>query len=55
MAMGYTIDLSRPDYRTSLETVYSDEIDAKLPADATKFCVDTDGLTLDGHLECFWD
>jgi hypothetical protein len=54
-AMGYVISLDRPDYRTSLESVYADKIDATLHADAVKFCVDADEATLDGHIECFWD
>ena len=53
--MGYVISIDRPDYRTSLETVYASEIDADLRTDAEKFCVDTDEMTTDDHLECFWD
>jgi hypothetical protein len=54
-AMGYVTSIERPDYRTSLETVYAGEIDAELRADALKFCVDAEGLATDDHLECFWD
>lgn len=54
-AMGYVISVDRPDYRTSLETVYADQIDAGLRADASKFCRDADAVALDDHLECFWD
>jgi hypothetical protein len=54
-AMGYVISIDRPDYRTSLETVYANEIDTDLRTDAEKFCVDADEVTTDGQLECFWD
>ena len=54
-AMGYVISIERPDYRTSLETVYAEQIDADLRTDAGKFCVDADEVTTDDHLECFWD
>lgn len=53
--MGYVISMDRPDYRTSLETVYAEKIDASLRADAMTFCVDADAVTFDDHLECFWD
>jgi hypothetical protein len=54
-AMGYVISPDRPDYRTSLETVYAPKIDAELRSDAAKFCIDADEAIFDGHLECFWD
>jgi len=54
-AMGYVISIDRPDYRTSIETVYADQIDAELRADATKFCAEADQMTTDDRLECFWD
>jgi hypothetical protein len=54
-AMGYVISIDRPDYRTSLETVYANEIDTDLRPDAEKFCVDADEVTTDDRLECFWD
>jgi hypothetical protein len=54
-AMGYVISIDRPDYRTSIETVYAKQIDAKLRTDAMRFCVDADEMATDDHLECFWD
>jgi hypothetical protein len=53
--MGYVVSVDRPDYRTSLETVYSEHIDAALRSDAEKFCVDAEAVVTDDHLECFWD
>jgi hypothetical protein len=53
--MGYVVSVDRPDYRTSLETVYAEHIDAALRSDAEKFCVDAEALVTDDHLECFWD
>jgi len=54
-AMGYVVSIDRPDYRTSLEAVYANEVDSDLRADAEKFCVDADEVAIDDRLECFWD
>ncbi|MGS2614221.1 hypothetical protein ACVCAH_06775 [Micromonospora sp. LZ34] len=54
-AAGYVVSPDRPDYRTSLESIYAPRIDADLRAAAERFCVDAEAVTLDGGLECFWD
>lgn len=53
-AAGYVVSLDRPDYRTSIETIYAANIDAALRADAQTFCVDAETV-FEEHLECFWD
>lgn len=53
-AAGYVVSPDRPDYRTSLDTVYAPDIDPGLATAARAFCVDAE-TAQDEHLECFWD
>ncbi|TNH28330.1 hypothetical protein FHG89_15300 [Micromonospora orduensis] len=54
-AAGYVVSLDREDYRTSIESIYAGRIDAALSADATAFCATAEAITVENHLECFWD
>ncbi|RAO17621.1 hypothetical protein MED15_02962 [Micromonospora noduli] len=54
-AAGYVVSTDREDYRTSIESIYAQRVDAGLSTDATAFCTEADAVVLDGHLECFWD
>ncbi len=54
-AQGYAVSPDRPDYRVSLETIWSPEIDDRLRADAIAFCAAADAVETSDHLECFWD
>ncbi|WP_344620276.1 hypothetical protein, partial [Dactylosporangium salmoneum] len=53
-AAGYVVSIDRPDYRTSIESIYGRKPDAGLRAAAQSFCTDAEA-TFDDRLECFWD
>ncbi|MFC0527133.1 hypothetical protein [Phytohabitans kaempferiae] len=58
VAAGYVVSTDRPDYRTTIEAIYTEYtggVDDALQGDAEKFCADADEVTFEGELECFWD
>ena len=55
MAEGYVVSADRPDYRTTLETVYAPTVTAAVRRDAPAFCRHADQKTWRHRFECFWD
>ncbi|MFN8192702.1 MAG: hypothetical protein U0R80_00295 [Nocardioidaceae bacterium] len=54
-AAGYVIERARPDYRASLDGVWSPTIDAGLEGDARALCRRASQKSFEGRVDCFWD